>query len=171
MVREEELRARARRVRLVVSDVDGVLTDSGVYYSERGEELKRFSLRDGMGVERLRDVGIATSILTRERSAVVSARAAKLGIMRVYLGVQDKRVHLETIARETAIDPREMAYIGDDVNDVGIMRAVVDAGGVSAAPADAFEAATEVALVRTKANGGHGAFRELAEWILAMRGV
>src|SRR5438105_7910342 len=85
----DELAARARRLRLVLTDSDGVLTDAGVYYSERGEELKRFSIRDGMGVERLRDAGIATAIVTGEKSGSVVRRAEKLGI-RAYLGIKDK---------------------------------------------------------------------------------
>jgi 3-deoxy-D-manno-octulosonate 8-phosphate phosphatase (KDO 8-P phosphatase) len=169
-LRESELRARARGVRLVVTDVDGVLTDATVLYSERGEELKRFSLRDGMGVERLREVGIETAFLTREASGFTTARAAKLGIGLVYVGVRDKRAHLETIAADTGLSPRDFAYIGDDVNDVEIMRAIVRAGGLSGAPADAFGAASDLALYRTQANGGQGAFREFAEWILALRG-
>ena len=81
---EDELRTRARAIRLVLTDVDGVLTDTGIYFSERGEELKRFSVRDGMGVELLRNAGIETGFLTRETSGVVKARAAKLRITRYF---------------------------------------------------------------------------------------
>jgi 3-deoxy-D-manno-octulosonate 8-phosphate phosphatase (KDO 8-P phosphatase) len=169
VVNEADLRQRARGIRMVVTDVDGVLTDAGVYYSARGEELKRFSLRDGMGVERLRAAGIDTAFLTREDSAIVRARGAKLGLTHVYTGVRDKRAHLETLERETGVAARELAYIGDDTNDIDIMRAIRDAGGLSAAPGDAFEATSDVALLRTRAPGGHGAFRELAEWILRLR--
>jgi 3-deoxy-D-manno-octulosonate 8-phosphate phosphatase (KDO 8-P phosphatase) len=164
-----ELRARASAVRLLVSDVDGVLTDAAVFYSERGEELKRFSLRDGMGVERLRDAGIGTAFLTRERTGFTTARAAKLKIPYVYLGILDKRAHLATIERDAGLSARELAYIGDDVNDVEIMRAIVQAGGLSAAPADAFDAAKSEAAYAARANGGCGAFREFAEWILTLR--
>jgi 3-deoxy-D-manno-octulosonate 8-phosphate phosphatase (KDO 8-P phosphatase) len=167
---EGDLRARARAVRLVVTDVDGVLTDASVLYSERGEELKRFSLRDGMGVERLRESGVETAFLTRERTGFTAARAAKLGVSKVYVGVLDKRAHLATLAETTGLSAPDLAYIGDDVNDVDIMRAVVDAGGLTGAPADAFETASRAAVYVTRAIGGHGAFREFAEWILSLRG-
>ena len=169
MLGEAELRARARRIRWVVSDVDGVLTDAGVFYSERGEELKRFSMRDGMGVERLRAAGIETAFLTRERTGFAPARAAKLGVRLVHTGVLDKLADLPRLERETGAGPGQLAYIGDDVNDAAIMARIVEAGGLTAAPADAFEAATRAALYATRANGGQGAFREFAEWILALR--
>jgi 3-deoxy-D-manno-octulosonate 8-phosphate phosphatase (KDO 8-P phosphatase) len=166
-----ELARRARAIRWVVSDVDGVLTDGRVLYSVRGEELKSFSLRDGMGVERLRSVGIETALLTRERTGFAAARAAKLSISLVYTGVLDKAAHLPTILADTGVSAGELAYIGDDVNDLAIMRGVAAAGGLTAAPADAFEAAALVSLYATRARGGHGAFREFAEWILALRGA
>jgi 3-deoxy-D-manno-octulosonate 8-phosphate phosphatase (KDO 8-P phosphatase) len=167
---EEELRLRARRLRLVVSDVDGVLTDAGVYYSERGEEMKRFSLRDGMGVELLREAGLETAFLTRERSAIVQARATKLKIRHVWLGVHDKRERLAVIERETAFRPHELAYIGDDVNDVDIMRAILDAGGLTGSPGDAHACTESVTVVRAKSPGGHGAFRDFADELLRLRG-
>jgi len=164
-----DLRARARAVHWVVTDVDGVLTDATVLYTERGEELKRFSLRDGMGVERLRAAGIETIFLTRERTGFAVARATKLRIGRVYTGVLDKQAHLPTLLADTGATAHELAYIGDDVNDIGIMEAIAGGGGLTGAPADAFAAAADVALYATKATGGHGAFREFAEWILALR--
>lgn len=164
-----ELRRRAREIRLVATDVDGVLTNAGIYVSERGEELKRFSMRDGVGVERLRAAGIQTALVTRERSGFAAARAAKLGIVHVYFGVLDKARHLPLLEKDTGVTAAQMAYIGDDVNDVGLMEAIVQAGGLSAAPADAFETALGAATFVAGAGGGHGAFRDLAEWILRLR--
>jgi 3-deoxy-D-manno-octulosonate 8-phosphate phosphatase (KDO 8-P phosphatase) len=164
-----DLRNRAARIKLVVTDNDGVLTDSGVYYSERGEELKRFSVRDGMGVERLRNAGIGTAILTRELSGCVKARAAKLRLPFTWLGVIDKEAHLETILEETGVKAHELAFIGDDVNDLGLMTKVGQVG-LTAAPGDAMTPALEVAIFVTRSIGGHGAFREFAEWILSLRG-
>ena len=115
---DAELRARASRVKLVLSNVDGVLTDGAVWYSPRGEELKRFSLRDGMGVERLRDAGIDTAFLTRERTGFTGARAAKLEVRHVWTGVRDKREQLVAVERETGVPARAMLYVGDDVNDL-----------------------------------------------------
>ena len=146
-----------------------MLTDSGVYYSERGEELKRFSVRDGMGVERLRDAGIATAILTRELSGSVKARAAKLKVPFAWLGVLDKEAHLEQILEETGTSAAELAFIGDDVNDLGLMNRVGEVG-LTAAPADAMAPVLASAIYVCSSLGGHGAFREFAEWILSLRG-
>jgi len=160
-----ELARRAARVRLVVTDVDGVLTDAGVYYSERGEELKRFHVRDGMGVELLRNAGVRTAFLTRESSPSVRARARKLGIEHAWLGVTDKRAHLEVLLRETGLTVAQIAYIGDDVNDLPIIESI-GRDGLTAAPADAMEAVARVVHHRVAERGGHGAFREFADWIL-----
>jgi 3-deoxy-D-manno-octulosonate 8-phosphate phosphatase (KDO 8-P phosphatase) len=163
-----ELRLRAASVRLVLTDVDGVLTDGGVYYSERGEALKRFSLRDGMGVERLRDAGIETAFITREDSPIVARRAEKLHLRYVYLGVRDKRTALDQVMAETQLGPSQLAYIGDDVNDQAAMAAIATRG-LTGAPADAEPPIRRAAHFRTTRPGGHGAFREFAEWILRLR--
>jgi 3-deoxy-D-manno-octulosonate 8-phosphate phosphatase (KDO 8-P phosphatase) len=164
---EPEIGLRACRLRLVLSDCDGVLTDGTVYYSARGEELKRFSLRDGMGFERLRDGGIEGAILTRERSPIVQRRAEKLGLQ-LYQGVRDKAATLEAILRERGLAPGEVGYIGDDVNDLGPIKAL-SAAGLTAAPADAEPAVRMAAHIHCGRNGGAGAFREFAEVILGLR--
>ncbi len=163
-----ELRRRGAQIKLVVTDNDGVLTDAGVYYSDRGEELKRFNVRDGMGVERLRNVGIVTAILTRELSGSVKARAAKLKLPFTWLGVLDKEAHLESILEETGTKIDELAFIGDDVNDLGLMK-IIGSVGLTAAPGDAMGPALSNAIYVCKSPGGHGAFREFAEWILSLR--
>jgi 3-deoxy-D-manno-octulosonate 8-phosphate phosphatase (KDO 8-P phosphatase) len=163
-----DLSQRAARVRLVVTDCDGVLTDGGVYYSERGEEMKRFHIRDGMGVELLRAAQIRTAILTREKSASVLARARKLGLDDVWLGVADKRSHLQGVLREARLSVGEVAYIGDDVNDLPIID-MIAREGLTGAPADAVEAVARSVHHRTAARGGHGALREFVEWILNLR--
>jgi 3-deoxy-D-manno-octulosonate 8-phosphate phosphatase (KDO 8-P phosphatase) len=163
-----ELRARAARLRLVLTDSDGVLTDGGVYYGDGGEALRRFSVRDGMGVERLREAGVATAIVTREQSGVVERRSAKLRLPHLFLGVQDKAARLPAIVAETGCGLGEMAYIGDDVNDLGIMAAIGERG-LTAAPADAMPEVLAACHHRCAARGGHGAFRDFAEWLLALR--
>ncbi len=164
----EELRRRACRVRLVLSDNDGVFTDNGVYYSERGEEMKRYSIRDGMGVERLRDAGIDTGIMTGEVSPSISKRADKLGMKRLYLGVRDKYAMLSTVLKETGLQTFELAYIGDDVNDLGIMRAI-ETEGLTACPRDATSFVEPHVHYRCQADGGYGAFRDFAEWLIRLR--
>jgi 3-deoxy-D-manno-octulosonate 8-phosphate phosphatase (KDO 8-P phosphatase) len=163
-----ELRARARRLRLVLTDSDGVLTDGGVYYGDAGEALRRFTVRDGMGVERLREAGIATAIVTRELAGCVERRAAKLRLPHLFLGVRDKAAHLATILAETGVPLDALAYIGDDVNDLGIM-AKIGERGLTAAPADAMPELLALCQHRCTARGGHGAFRDFAEWILGLR--
>lgn len=165
----DELIRRAQRVRLVLTDVDGVLTDARAYYSARGEELKSFSLRDGMGVELLREAGIETGFITREQSPIVMRRAEKLGLRVVELGVRDKLAHLPELLRRNQLQIEELAYIGDDVNDLPVLIAVSKAG-LAAAPADAVPAVLRAVHYRTQAPGGHGAFREVAEFLLSLRG-
>ena len=168
MVTPAELAIRAKRLRLVLSDCDGVLTDAGAYYSAEGELLKRFSLRDGMGAERLRDVGVMTAIVTRERSEAVRRRSEKLKLPFHFDGIRDKGAMLPRITEETGVGSNEMAYIGDDVNDLEIM-AEVKREGLTGAPADAIDEVKACAHYVTSRPGGHGAFREFAEWIIALR--
>lgn len=163
-----ELVERAKAIRLVISDNDGVFTDTGVYYSERGEELKRYSIRDGMGVERLRNAGIETCIMTGERSPNVQKRAEKLCMKWLYLGVKDKRAMLATLLAETGMERHELAYIGDDVNDCGIMEEIAPFGLV-AAPRDATRFVEPYLHYRATADGGHGGFRDIAEWLLELK--
>jgi 3-deoxy-D-manno-octulosonate 8-phosphate phosphatase (KDO 8-P phosphatase) len=163
-----EIRIRAARIKLILTDSDGVLTDTGVYYGESGEMFKRFSIRDGMGVERLRARGIETAILTGETSGSVRTRAAKLQMKFFYPGVKDKRAHLAAVLEETGLTPQQIGYIGDDMNDLEIMRELRGAG-ITAAPGDAMPEISVLAHYRCKNRGGHGAFREFAEWLIALR--
>ena len=163
-----EVQARALRVRLVLTDCDGVLTDGGVYYSARGEELKRFSFRDGMGVERLGKAGVTTAIVTGESSECVQRRADKLKI-RAHLGVKDKAAKLDEILASHGVSLDAVAYIGDDVNDLGAMERVREVGLV-AVPEDAMPEVARRAHYVSRVRGGYGAFRDFAEWILTARG-
>ncbi len=170
MVRQHsnhDLRRRAARIRLVLTDVDGVLTDAGVYYSERGEELRRFSLRDGMGVELLRASGVETAFLSREDSGIVRARAKKLAVT-TYLGVRDKLAHLPQILAASGLERAELAFIGDDVNDLPLLR-VIGEEGLTGAPADAIESVRATVHCVSGADGGYGAFRDFADAILHWR--
>lgn len=149
----------------LVTDVDGVLTDAGMYVGADGQELKKFNTHDGMGIERLRNAGLAIAIISGERSAAIERRAAKLSVTDVFLGVRDKRpVLYEWIAKRSLTADR-VAYVGDDVNDLEALRAV----GFSAAPADARpEVRAEVDYVCERA-GGRGCVREIAELVLTAK--
>lgn len=160
-----ELGARAARIELVLTDCDGVLTDAGVYYDERGEVMKRFSIRDGMGVERLRGVGVEVGIVSGESSPPLLARARKLRIEELHLGIKDKRSVLDSVCARLGLEPDQVAFMGDDVNDVEIMRMV----GLAGAPSDALPQARESAHVVVGLPGGHGAFRAFAEMIVSAR--
>jgi 3-deoxy-D-manno-octulosonate 8-phosphate phosphatase (KDO 8-P phosphatase) len=155
---------KARHIKLLLTDVDGVLTDGCVYYSAHGEEMKRFSLRDGMGVERLRTlVQVDVGIITGERSVSVLKRAEKLNVVELHLGIKNKLAVLHEICRRRGLRPDEVAYIGDDTNDLEVLQAV----GLSAAPADAFPYVLETVTYQCVQPGGRGAFREFAELIIA----
>ena len=165
-MREQELRAKASRIKLLITDCDGVLTDGGVYVSAEGEELKKFNLRDGMGVERLRKVcGIETGIMTGENSPIVAKRAEKLQITHLYLGIKDKKQRLKEILLATNLNADEIAYIGDDLNDLE----VISMSGLTASPADGNSLIKETVDYICSLPGGAGAFREFAELIIKLR--
>jgi len=156
----------ARHIRFVLTDSDGVLTDNGVYYSAAGEEMKRFSIRDGMGVERLRVyAGVEVGIITGERSGAVQRRAEKLGITELHLGIRDKVAVLDELLARRGLTAEQVAYIGDDTNDVAIMQRV----GLAGCPADATPFARAVAHYVCPSRGGYGAFRDFAEFIIAAK--
>jgi YrbI family 3-deoxy-D-manno-octulosonate 8-phosphate phosphatase len=163
MIVSDDVLARAKNVRVLVTDCDGVLTDTGVYYSENGEAMKRFSIRDGMGVERLRRLcGIETAIMTGESSQSVARRADKLCIRHLFLNAKDKRSLLLGFLSQNGWTPDHLAYIGDDTNDTEALALA----GLAAAPCDATVFAKEKVHYICQSHGGHGAFRELAEVII-----
>jgi 3-deoxy-D-manno-octulosonate 8-phosphate phosphatase (KDO 8-P phosphatase) len=164
----EELADRAMNIKLVLTDVDGVLTDTGVYYGADGEALKRFSIRDGMGMELLRNDGIDTAFVTREDSPVVKARSEKLKLRYYFPGVMNKEEFLQTILQQTGLGPENIAYIGDDVNDLGIIVEVAK-HGLTASPGDAMTAVMNHVHYVANVRGGNGAFRDFADWILELR--
>lgn len=154
---------KARKIKLVLTDCDGVLTDTGTYYTANGEEMKRFSIRDGMGTERLRKFcNIETGIVTGENSGIVTSRAAKLNITEVHLGIKDKVSCVKEICERLNLQLDEIAFIGDDTNDIEIMKIA----GLTACPSDATRFAKELADVIVESKGGHGAFRDFAELII-----
>jgi 3-deoxy-D-manno-octulosonate 8-phosphate phosphatase (KDO 8-P phosphatase) len=157
--------ARLARVRLLVMDVDGVLTDGGIYYTERGDELKRFDVRDGQGLVLLRQAGVLTAVITRRRSEIVERRADELGIVEVHQGATDKRAVLEAVLARRGLPASDAAYVGDDVGDLPAMQLV----GFPVAVSDAVTAVKRAAVYITRARPGHGALRELCDLILAAK--
>lgn len=160
---KEFLQQKAVRIKLLITDCDGVLTDGGVYYGEEGENLKKFNIRDGMGVERLRKLaGIDTAIITGEKSPSVIKRAEKLKIEELHLFVKDKPLVLKALISKYSLKAEEVAYIGDDYNDAEVMKLV----GLTACPADALPGIKAIANYVCQAKGGEGCFREFAELII-----
>jgi YrbI family 3-deoxy-D-manno-octulosonate 8-phosphate phosphatase len=157
---------KINKIKLMLTDNDGVLTDTGVYYSDEGEVFKRFSIRDGMGVERLRNLlGIETGIITGEISGSIKKRAEKLKITELFLGVKEKHLLMEEIIQRNRIKPENIAYIGDDVNDIEFMKLV----GLTASPSDGMRDIRNMVDYVCEQKGGHGAFREFAELIIALK--
>ena len=161
----KQLTARLAGVRLLVMDVDGVLTDGGIYYTERGDELKRFDVRDGQGLVLLRQAGVLTAVITRRRSEIVERRADELGIVEVHQGATDKRAILEALLARRGLSASDAAYVGDDIGDLPAMRLV----GIPIAVADAVAPVKRAAAYVTHARPGHGAIRELCDLILAAK--
>jgi len=156
------IKEKCRAVRLVLSDVDGVLTDGGMYYNENGEYLKKFNTRDGMGIELLLEKNIKTILITRETSKITISRGKKLKVERTIIGALDKKNEMKKICKEYNIKPNEVAYIGDDVNDIEIMKSV----GFCCTPKDGVDKIKKIVNYVCKLEGGRGAFREMADLIV-----
>lgn len=160
------LAERATQLRIILLDVDGVLTDGGIIlFSEEGE-AKRFDVKDGMGVTIAKLAGIEIGIVTSRVSEVVQRRANELGIEHVYQGSQQKSKTLDIIIKKLGIDSSQVAFIGDDIQDIPIMKRV----GLPVAVQDAILEVKNHSVYVTTARGGHGAVREAIEWFLELRG-
>ncbi len=151
-----------RGIRLFATDVDGVLTDAGMYYSESGDEWKKFHTRDGMGIKLLQKAGLITAIITQESTKMVMRRAQKLTIPEVHQGAYDKLTVLNDLIARYGLTMEQVAYIGDDVNDLQALGAV----GFSACPADGIPQVQQTVRYICKKKGGEGAVREIADLIL-----
>ncbi|WP_024821758.1 MULTISPECIES: KdsC family phosphatase [Aminobacterium] len=149
-------------IKLLALDVDGTLTDGGVYLDGRGSEFKRFDIQDGMGIARLRKSGVHIAIISGRYSSATEGRARELGIDLIYNGVPNKYETLLAVAKMLDLLPSEIAYAGDDVNDVEC----ITWAGLGCAVANGVEEAKKAADFVTAASGGRGAVREIAEYIL-----
>lgn len=159
------LMSRLRKIKLLVLDVDGVLTDAGMYYGEGGEELKKFNTRDGKGIELIRNAGIKTAFITSEHTMLVERRAKNLKIDFIFRGVSDKVEVLKRLMADNSMAPGDVVYIGDDVNDVDAMKEV----GFSATPADGARANKAIATYVCKTKGGQGCVREICDLLVEAR--
>lgn len=155
------------RIKLIVLDVDGTLTDGGIYYDSQGNEMKRFDVKDGLGILVARKAGLKFAIITGRASPMVERRAKELGIEHLLQGVQKKYPALQDLAKDCGLSMAEIGYIGDDLNDLQCMEAV----GFRACPTDAALAVKSVCDYVAPALGGHGAVRDSLEYLLIRRGL
>lgn len=154
---------RAAGIKLIAFDIDGVMTDGGLHYTDDGHELKTFNVQDGLGVKLLQRAGIELAIVTGRNSGVVAARAADLGIAHVFQGVADKHAVVAGLLDRLGLGWADCAFMGDDLIDLRVMACC----GLALAPANARPVVRERAHVVTDCGGGHGAVREAAELVLA----
>ena len=153
-------------IKLVLLDVDGTLTDGGIYRGNNGEELKRFNVKDGYAIVNAQKLGIEFGIITGRKSELVEIRSNELKIKYLYQGISEKTVILEEIMQKTGLKKEEIAYMGDDLNDILIMKQ----SGLTGAPKDATDEGIQIADFVSEKNGGSGAVREFVEYILKKDG-
>lgn len=153
-------------IKLLVLDVDGVMTDGGIIYDENGHETKRFDVKDGLGIKLAQKAGIEIAIISGRKSAVTELRSDELGIKRVYTGIKDKLECYTGLVQELGLSDENAAFIGDDVNDLALIKRV----GFSATVADSFDYMKENAVYVCSRAGGKGAVREFIEEILKRNG-
>ncbi len=160
-----KIQKKCKKIRLLVTDVDCVLTDGGMYYTGKGDVMKKFHTRDGMGVTLLRKHEIPTIIITKEKTPMVRNWAKKMKIKKIYDGIRTKENLLEKIIQVYNLKSNEIAYIGDDVNDINLMKLV----GFSVSPKDGIPPARKTADYISNCKGGEGVLREVADLILSVK--
>ena len=158
---------KAKRVRLAAFDVDGVLTDGALYYTDAGEEFKAFNVQDGHGIKMLQESGVVIAIITSRSSKLVANRARNLGIDHVYQGVENKLDAMNALLTKLGLTLVEASYMGDDVIDLPVLRRCGFAASVPEAPALVRQHAHYI----TRARGGHGAVREYCEIVMHAQGT
>ena len=164
---ENELLSVARHIKVVIVDVDGVLTDGSITLDNEGNEFKSFHVRDGHGIKMLIRAGFIVAMITGRYSKVVERRASELGITEVYQGCRDKRVPYRHLLKKYSVDSGKVAYIGDDIVDLSLLQGV----GFSVVVADAAAEAKSAAMMITKSKGGRGAVREVCDFLLKAKGL
>jgi len=158
---------QGKSIRLIAFDVDGVMTDGGLFLSDSGEEFKRFNSLDGHGMKMLKASGVELAIITGRRSKCVELRAKNLGITHLYQGVENKLEAMQALLAELRIAPEAAAFMGDDVVDLPAMRLV----GLALSVPDAPQVVRDRAHYVTQRGGGHGAVREVCELLMAAQGT
>lgn len=163
----KKISIKASKIKVVLTDVDGVLTDGGMYYSTKGDIMKKFHARDGMGVTLLRKNNIPSIIVTKEKNEIIKQWSKKMKIDKLLMGVINKETVLEKICKNYDVQASEICYIGDDINDLGLLKLV----GFSATPSDGIIEAQKICDYVCENSGGNGVFREVANMILSSQKV
>jgi YrbI family 3-deoxy-D-manno-octulosonate 8-phosphate phosphatase len=161
----KKIAKKLRRIKMLLLDVDGVLTDSGIYYSASGAEMKRFNAHDGYGAARAREHGLKLGIISGRQTPIVDVRAKEMGIEYVVQNASDKVAAMEELRKHHGLEVDEIAFIGDDLFDLPLLQAV----GFSVAPSNALPEVRKSVDYVTRASGGNGAVRELIDLILKHR--
>ncbi len=155
-----------KKIKLLLTDVDGCLTDGSVYYGPNHEKYKKFNMQDGMAIKLLKEEGVLTGIISSDNSEATKYRAEDLKFDIICIGIKNKALEFERILNEYKIDKEEVAYMGDDVQDLCVLGQV----GLSVAPNNAVKKVKDKVKYVTQKSGGEGSFREFAEYILKMNG-
>jgi len=163
----ETLFEKAKQIRLVIFDVDGVLTDGSLYLGDDGQEYKAFYAQDGLGIKLLQATGVMIGIISARTSQVVTHRMKSLGVQYIYQGKLDKLPAFKELCEESQLSPHQVAYVGDDLIDVPVMKQV----GLAIAVANAHFLVTKYAHWQTTTTGGRGAVREVCELIMQAQGT
>ncbi|NQU58285.1 MAG: HAD hydrolase family protein [Rhodospirillales bacterium] len=161
----DELLERLKTIKMLSLDVDGVLTDGGLYYTDDGHQMRKFNVKDGMGIVEVMRAGIEVCIISASKVDVVAKRARDLGITHVFAGVEDKLQTLIMLCDMLSLDIKDVAHIGDDINDIGALEAV----GLPITVADGVSKVVQVAQFVTEKEGGRGAVREICDLLVASR--
>ena len=164
---DKKIKNKCKKIKLIATDIDGVWTDAKMYYTNAGEFMKSFSTYDGMAVEILQKNNFIVAILTSENSALAVSRAKKLNIHEVYINEKTKLLRIKYLSEKYNIDLDEIAYIGDDINDLEVLQAV----GLSCMPSSSPILHRTTPDIITQRKGGEGAFREFADFILCAQDI
>ncbi|MEG0297888.1 MAG: HAD-IIIA family hydrolase [Clostridium sp.] len=156
-----------RNISLIALDVDGTLTDGKIYYDNNGNEMKAFNAKDGMAIAQAGKNGLYTAIVTGRKSEIVEKRGQELGVKYIVQGAHNKLIVIDNIVKELGINRENVLFIGDDINDLEVMRSV----GLSGCPKDAVEEVLNISDFIASVNGGDGAVREIIEAILKSQGL
>jgi len=166
MISQQEAQTKAKKIKLLILDVDGVLTDGCLFYGATGEAYKAFHVHDGLGIKLLQQNGVKVAIITSRSSDIVKQRMQDLGVAHVYQGQKEKLPAFKDLIQQLKLTADQVAYAGDDLPDLPVLKKV----GLSIAVANAHPLVSQEAMLLTKTTGGKGAVREICEFILQAQG-